>query len=171
MMPFGRYILFARKDSKQVYGLNTQSGNFKPMYTGNDLRIAVLCCSKSYIYVIGKENPEYIRVLDHSFYYKGNIASNIEDSQLNNLDMALIPGANQGQQQEQQADGVNDVIAISKGAPDGFVKVISRKEGLVWQLNDKFAPQFKGNFDPCSVSASTNGDLFVAERSTSMVCI
>ena len=26
MMPFGKYILFARKDSKQVYGLNTQSG-------------------------------------------------------------------------------------------------------------------------------------------------
>ena len=85
--------------------------------------------------------------------------------------MALIPGANQAQQQQQQPDEVNDVIAISKGAPDGFVKFISRKKGLVWKLDDKFAPQFKGNFDPCSVSASTNGDLFVAERSTSRVCI
>ena len=74
------------------------------MYTGNDLRIAGLCCSKCYIYVLGKENPEYVRVLDHSFYYKGNIASNIEDSQLNNLDMALIPGANQSQQQHDHSN-------------------------------------------------------------------
>ena len=171
--PFGKYILFARKDAKQVHGLNTQSGNFKPMFSGNDLRIVGICCSKRYIYVIGKENPEYIKILDSSFYHMGNIASTVEDSQLNNLDMTIIPGLNQSQQQQQpqQPKEANDIIVISKGAPDGFVRVLSRTEGIVWRLDDNVMPHFKGNFDPCSVSASTNGDLFIAERSTSMVCI
>ena len=169
MTPFGKYILFARKGTKQVYGLNRRSGNFKQIYNGNDLRIAGICCSKTYIYLIGKENPENIRVLDSSFVHISNSASTVADNLLNGPDMALISGANQSQQQ--QPEEGNDVIVVSKGAPGGFVRVLSKTEGLVWQLNDKVAPPFKGNFDPCSVSASRNGDLFIAERSTSMVCI
>ena len=168
MTPFGKYILFARKGAKQVYGLNRQSGNVKQMYSSNDLRIAGICCSKTYIYLIGKEIPENIRVLDSSFVHISNSASTVEDNQLNDLDMALIPGANQCQQQPEEG---NDVIVFSTGAPGGFVKVLSKAEGFVWQLNYKVAPRFKGNFDPCSVSASRNGDLFIAERSTSMVRI
>ena len=176
--PFGKYILFARKDAKQVYGLNTLSGNFKQMFNINDLRTAGICCGKSYIYVIGKENPEYIRVLDSNFYHTCNIATTIEDSKLNNLDMAIIPGTIQRQQQQpqqkqqqQQPEEGNDFIVISKGVPGGFVRVLSKTGGVVWQLNDEVTPRFKGNFDPCSVSASTNGDIYIAERSTSMVCI
>ena len=165
-----RVCIICQKSAKQVYGINTQSGTFIQAYGSSKLRIAAMCCKQSHLYVIGKEEPEFIRVLDSSFYHTGNIASTHQHVNLDDVDMSVVSSVNQ-QKHQTHTDVVNDVIVISKTSPNGFVRVINRTEGVVWQLDDKVTPCFEGHFNPCSVSASASGDIYCRKKYINAECL
>ena len=163
---FGKNILFARQNGSQIWAYNTQSQNFKVVYNDNELNFGSMCCSRTHIFVFDKNNPEFIRVLDSSFYHRENIPSSFEDTQKSDVDMCLIPSSHADHQSE--TTEVDDIIVLRKAAPNGMVRVINRTKNI-WQLDENTNPHFKEHFSPCSVSASSEGDIFVADRGKSEV--
>ena len=158
MVPYRDYILFAKKGGNQLFSFNTQSHDFKQIRS--DLSITALCCSNNYVYILSQKNQDYIKILDFQFQTSGNIPSLIEKGKNCNFDMCMFPAMQTSLQSKLRAHA----LVICKSTPVGYVRKLDRSDGKVWQIDSKSHPQLTQKFCPCSVTASTSGSIFVADR-------
>ena len=69
-----------------------------------------------------------------------------------------------------QASGHADkIVVISTSIPSPSVRAVSQTHRLIWELNYRTSTQIDIRFNPCSVTASESGDVFIADRGKNRV--
>ena len=163
----GENILFAKKQGRKLFSFHLNSHDIKSV--SNGFSIAALCCSKSCIYILSHKTLDFIQILDFQFQLCGNVRTFIEDNTDNcDFDMCLVSGGQLGIQNTGHLLSNHSVI-LCKSGPPGYVRKVDRESRLVWQIDNSSHPELTPMFEPCSVCASDNGDIFVADRGTDAV--
>ena len=171
MVPYREYILFAKKGGNQIFSFHLNSHEFRCVRARSELSIAPLSCSNNFVYILSHETQDFIKILDFEFHPCGNVPSFIEEEKNNyDLDMFFISGGQQDfHNQNDLPQTLDHAVVLCKSGPTGFVRKVDRKNGQVWQVDNKSHPWLTPKFEPCSVSASAAGDVFVADRGTDTV--
>ena len=174
MFPFGECILFAKKGGNKVYNFNMQSHRFKDVFSGARLNITALCGSDNHIFILDNKQPDNIQVLDSAFRAEGKIATGLTNVKDCNMDMCLIDNqytSSANPKKGSQHSSKSHIVIISTSTPCPCVRAINQSHGLIWELNYRTSPLIDIRFDPCSVSASEEGDVFIADRGTNKVSV
>ena len=185
MFPFGESILFAKKGGNKIFNFNTQSHKFKDVLTRSKLTITALCGTGKHIFILDNAKPQDIQIFDSSFQPEGKIPTGLENVEDCDIDMCLIndvdgkyisifrnPRSGQsedGASASQSSDHADKIVVISTSVPCPSVRAVSQTHGVIWQLNYRTSPQIDIRFNPCSVTASESGDVFIADRGTDKV--
>ena len=172
MFPFGECILFAKKDGNKVYNFNTQSRRFKDVFSGAKLNITALCGSDNQIFILDNKQPDNIQILDSAFRAEGKIATGLTNVKDCNMDMCLIDEQYKSSTNpKKHSPNKSYIVVISTFTPCPCVRAISQSHGLIWELDYRTSSLIDIRFDPCSVSASEKGDVFIADRGTNRASV
>ena len=185
MLPFGEPILFAKKGGSKIFNCNTYSFTFKVVLSHSKLAISALCGTGNHIYILDNARPQDIQIFDSSLQPEGKIPTGLENVKDCDVDMCLINDqdrkygsmfhssrASQLQKAasaSQSSDHVDKIMVICTSIPCASVRAISQTHGLICELNYRTIRQIGIWFDPCSVTASESGDVFIADRGTNKV--
>ena len=185
MFPFGESILFAKKGGSKIFNFNTQSHKFKDVLTRSKLNITALCGTGKHIFILDNARPQDIQIFDSGFQPEGKIPTGLENVIDCDVDLCLIndkdgkyilafrdPRSGQPDKEagaSQSNSHVDKIVVISTSVPCPSVRAVSQTQGLIWELNYRTSPQIDIRFNPCSVTASESGDVFIADRGTNRV--
>ena len=185
MFPFGESILFAKKGGNMIFNFNTQSHKFKDVLTRSKLTITALCGTGKHIFILDNGRPEDIQIFDCAFQPEGRIWTGMENVKDCDVDMCLIndkdgkyvstfcsPRAGwseKGASASKASGHADKIVVISTSLPCASVRAVNQIHGILWELNYRTSSQIDIRFDPCSVSASEKGDVFIADRGTNRV--
>ena len=166
MVPYREYILFAKKGGDQIFSFHLNSHKFRHIH--DELSVAALCCSNNFVYILSQKTPDFIKILDFQFQPWGNVPSFTKEEKKNyDFDICFISAEQQDLYNQNDLSG--HAVVLCKSGPTGFVRKVDRKNGQVWQVDNSSHPWLTPKFEPCSVSASDAGDVFVADRGTDSV--
>ena len=187
MFPFGESILFAKKGGSKIFNFNTQSHRFKDVLSRSKLKITALCGAGKHIFILDNARPQDIQIFDSSFQPEGKIPTGLENVKDCEVDMCLLndkdgnyvsmfsnPRASQpgeGTGASQASVRGDKIVVISTSVPCASVRAVSQTHGLIWELNYRTSSHIDIRFDPCSVTASESGDVFIADRGTNRVSL
>ena len=122
------------------------------------------------MYILSQNAPDLVQVLDSQFKPSDNFPTFSERTQNCEFDMCLVPEAHLGVQNQQDLPNLsNHSVVLCKRGPPGFVRKVNSQTGQMWQTDTISHPSLTTKFEPCSVSASDDGDIFVADRGTDTV--
>ena len=185
MFPFGDSILFAKKGGSKIFNFNTQLHRFKDVLSRSKLKITALCGTGKHIFILDNERPEDIQILDSVFQPEGKIPTGMENVKDCDVDLSLINDKDgkyvsafrdrlsgkldKGAGTSQSNSHADKVVVISTSVPCPSVRAVSQTHGLIWELNYRTSSQIDIRFNPCSVTASESGDVFIADRGTNRV--
>ena len=163
MFPFGDYILYAKKMGSEVFTFHTQSHTFKRRYSSDNLSIAAICGTNYRVFILNQNEPTFIAVLDANFQSEGKIATHLNNTEINecSFDICLIESHLSNMQARMTMD---HTIVISSSSPNGSIRAVNQSQGLLWQLDSTSDKQLDTNFNPCSVSSSEDGVIFIADQ-------
>ena len=173
MHRFGEYILLAKKGGSHLFTFNTHSHEFKARPGIAGLSLAAMCCDKSHLYILDRNNLRTIKLLNFRFSYIRSISTGLEETHRGEADMCLVSyGAkDQDPAGTHTTSGQDHFLVISKSAPNGFLRAIGCNGQLLWEVNHKHNPQLDADFDPCCLTSSETGQIFVVERDKDKVCL
>ena len=185
MFPFGDSILFAKKGGSKIFNFNTQSHKFKDVLTRSKLNVTALCGTGKHIFILDNARPQDIQIFDSSFQPEGKIPTGLENVMDCDVDLCLIHDKDgkyvsafrdpRSGQPDKEAGGsqsnshLDKIVVIGTSMPCASVRAVSQTYGLIWELNYRTSSQIAIRFNPCSVTASESGDVFIADRGTNRV--
>ena len=149
----GDFIFFGEKWGNRIYQFNTASNKFKQVASFRFLRIDALCGNETYIYIL---NEEYIWIFYSNFDFNCKILSGLDQTKYCDIDMCLTTVS--------QDDTRQHTIAICTAHP-ASVRVVN-EDGIIWLLDYHQCPR---HFSPCSITSSTDGQIYIADRGTDKV--
>ena len=188
MLFFAKWILLAKKGGRELYGLNIQSKIFETILSDVDFQFDAMCCNDDYVYIFQKKHPDFIKILDLNFQSVGHIPTgfegNISDCEVNIYTITASTQKRSSSDYKMKHQHVC-IISISnpyfaRSSDPSEVRYRSPyypsvtavdEEGLIWQVDSKRCPELGSRFNPCSVSTSEAGDVFIADNVTDRVRI
>ena len=169
MFPHEDSILFAKRGGNEIFGFNTQTHKFKRIASFADLALAAMCGDGDEVYLLDNKSPEHIRILDSSLRFCGMIPTGLGKVKAYTMDMCLIrKRSSLPSSADFHASNENHAIILSVSVPHALVRAVNQSHGILWQLDCRSRP-LALLFDPYSVSSTTSGDIFVADRRTDRV--
>ena len=173
MCSFGDFILFAKKDGNKVHSFD---GRRFSTLNLEGTEVTALCLSNNYIYIFDSRYPDRIRFFDPNTKQGGEMATGLKNVEKCDIHMCLMFGqesvkGNPGGPQSDEQKAVSDeTIIFSVSYPHAYVRAVRQKRGAVWQLDCRTHPDTLTQFfNPCSVSASEAGDIFIADKGSNKV--
>ena len=62
------------------------------------------------------------------------------------------------------------IIIVSVSVPRASVRAVNQSQGVLWELDCRSRPDLLSpEFNPCSVSSSVSGNIFILDRGTEKV--
>ena len=165
----GDYIFFAKKNGNEVYSFHTHSHTCKQKLKSDRFSIAAMCDDDNHVFILNHNDPKFITVLDANLQPEGKISTHITDTEEVkhcSFDMCLVKS---NLSDFEQSITILHTVVISSSAPNGYVRAVNYRHGVLWQL-DNTSSKFGLYFDPCSVSCSESGDIYFADQRTDTVC-
>ena len=141
-------IFLAKRDGNGIHSFNTKTHEFRRVFGTNELAISAMCGSENFVNILDKNQPGHVLILNSSFHVSGSIKTGLGTIYDCSVDMC----------------SVGDTTVISTSFPLGTIRCLERKHGVVWEINIQNSPQLPKQFNPCSVSAISDGPVFVADR-------
>ena len=178
MASFAKWILFAKKGGRDIYGFNIQSKIFETILSDVDFQIDAMCCNDDSVYIFQKKHPDVIKILDSNFQSAGHIPTgfkgNISDCK---VDICTITASTQKWSSLEYKMKHQHMCIISISNPSEakyrssyYQSVRAVNEGgLIWQVDSQRCPELGSMFNPCSVSTSEEGDVFIADNGADRV--
>ena len=165
----GERILIARKASSALHYYDTGTKQVFTLNTG-DNAVMAMCGNANRIYIFSNNRSPRINIFDSEINPLSNFETGLEDVEDCDVDMCIIDDDEiDAGHHENTAD---HIIIISTSFPQASVRAISEIEGFLWQLDCQKCPhQLDLSFNPCSVTASKVGDIFIADRRAGKVNI
>ena len=185
----GKRILFAEKSGSKIYRLNTQTHAFETMFHDVNFQIDAMCCNDDHVYIFQKKTPEVIQILDSRFQSAGSIPTGFQEGISGcEVDLCTTTMTMSTSTQEHLSSNFKTkhqhmcIISISKNTAISFplhsvfrvathhpsVRLVN-EAGVVWQVDSKKCPDLGNRFNPCSVSTSTAGYIFIADNGSNKV--
>ena len=169
MFPHEDSILFAKRGGNEIFGFNTQTHKYKRMASFADLALAAMCGAGEEVYFLDSKSPEHIRILDSSLRFSGMIPTGLGKVKECSMDMCLVAGSFSF---PSSAGSKDHTIILSVSVPHASVRAVNHYHGVLWQLDCRSRPdRLDLTFNPCSVSSTSSGDIYVADRGTDRVRI
>ena len=156
MTPFRDQILFTTKGGKEVFSLNTKTGIFKLMYKRSNLKAAAMCSGDHYVFLLNHNEPGFIQIFNPTFEGEGIIPTGLSDVEKCLMDMCEMKSSDSHQKLS------TTTIVISTSFPHSSVRAVSQ-QGILW-VADTNSKSFDRTFNPCSVSSSMNGIIFIVDQ-------
>ena len=154
MCAFDQRILVARKGGSEVHCFGIHEQQVSTLNTGN-VAVMAMCGNADYVYILDNSRPHRINIFDSDFEAHGNITTVLEGVKDANVDMSII---------HDDENPARHIAIISSSFPQASVRAIDQT-GVLWQLDCRTCPdQIDLSFNPCSVTASCAGDIFIADR-------
>ena len=162
-------ILFAKRGGNEIFDFNTQTHRFKRLASFADLAVAAMCGAEE-VYYLDSKNPEHIQILDSS-RVGGIIPTGLGKVKAFPMDMCLVRESSTLPSSTDIHSGNEDhTIILSVSAPHASVRAVNHTHGVLWQIDCRSRPdQLNLEFNPCSVSSTTSGNIFVADQGTDRV--
>ena len=169
MCASGDSIFVARKASNDLHSFDIRTQQVSTLNPGN-VAVLAMCGNADRVYILDNSCPSRINIFDSEINSLSNFATGLEDIEDGYVDMCIIDGDEiSAGHHENTAD---HIIIISTSFPQASVRAISEIEGFLWQLDCQKCPhQLDLSFNPCSVTASKAGDIFIADRRAEKVNI
>ena len=156
---FANWILFTTKGDSEIYGLDTKTQKFQKLFSEKKIQIDAMCVSDDDVYIFDKRCPELIQILDSRFKLVESIATGLENISTCDVDLSIVKDERESKQH---------TCIISTSMPYPSVRAVN-EEGGIWQIDSRRCPELDIRFNPCSVSASPTGDVFIADRGNDRV--
>ena len=192
MVSFANYILFTNKGHNGIYGFNTQTQSFETTFHDESLQIDAMCCSDDHLYIFQKKHPDVIQILDSKFQSVGYIPTGFREKWTYSeyeVDLCTITmTVNTSMQGHSSSEfktkyqhmciiGMSNIAVLCQPRWYQFVQVAVRhtfvravnETGVIWQLDSRSCPELDDRFNPCNVSMSATGDVFIADKGTNRV--
>ena len=155
MVPHGDNIIFTIKGGNEIFSFNTKTKTFRLIYTSPKLKVAAMCGGDYNLFLLDHKEPGYIKILDSSYEGIGKITTGLWDYKGCDMDMCLVKeGRMEGEESQ--------TIVVSTSFPKSSVRAINQ-QGAIWMIDCNREP-LDAMFNPCSVSSSLTGSIFVADR-------
>ena len=199
MVSFGKQILFAEKGGSKIYGINDQTQSIETMFTDMNFQIDAMCCNDDHLYIFQKKHPDVIQILDSKLQLIGNIQTGLQENfsecevDLCATTMRMSTLTQRHSSSEFKTKNKHICIISMSNPADlyqsswylsawsaprypsvrcvlrcPFVRAVN-EAGVIWQVDSKRCPEFDDRFNPCSVSMSATGDVFIADNGTGTV--
>ena len=152
-------ILFTHKGGNEIFSFHIQTHKFRKVVAHRNLKIDCICGSDDHVYIFDKKHPNIIQIFDSALRPVGSTATGLENVLQCDVDMCYV--------EDQWAANTHTWI-ISTSAPYPSVRAVN-ETGVIWQVDSGRCPEFDIRFDPCGVSSSAQGDVFVADRGNDQV--
>ena len=186
----GKQTLFAEKNGSKIYRLNTQTQDFEIMFSDGNFQIDAMCSNNDHVYIFQKKAPEVIQILDSKFQSAGSIPTGfkggISGCEVDLCTTAMTMSATM--QEHSSSDfktkhqhmciiSMSNIPVLYQPPWYQFVQGAVRyplvravnETGVIWQVDSRNCPQLYGSFNPCSVSTSATGDVFIADNGSNKV--
>ena len=178
----GKRILFAEKSGSKIYRLNTQTHAFETMFHDVSIQIDAMCCNDDHMYIFQKKSPDVIQILDSKFQSVGKIPTGFKENiskcevDLCTTTMKMSASIQEPSSSEFKTK-YQHMCIISTSNQYKSRKMLGARpsvravneSGVIWKVGSKNCPEFDENFNPCSVSSSTTGDVFIADNGSNKV--
>ena len=148
-------IFFSKRNGNTIYVFNTTTHEFYQVFHGNYVNISAMCGKEDNVYILDKNQSRSIQILDQTFHVSGRTATGL--GSIHDCDVYMY--------------SVDDTIAISTSYPLGSIRLLEWNHGVLWQVNIRNSPTVPMRFNPCSVSVTSDGRIFFADRFAHEVCI
>ena len=169
MFSHGNVIVFAKKSGKEIFSFNTRLHKFERIASFADLAVDAMCGTDQDVYYLDSKSPEHIRILNSFHPTHSIIPTGLRKVNTCSMDMCLIKNSSSFPSSADFYAGSKDhTIILSVSAPHASVRAVNHIHGVLWQLDCRSRP-LALLFDPYSVSSTTSGDIFVADRRTDRV--
>ena len=190
MASFAQWILFAKKGDNKLLGFNTQTKIFETRFSDADVQIDAMCSNDDYVYLFQRKHPEVIKILDSNFRSVGHIGTGFEEN-LGDFEVDLFTITASKQKRSSSEYKMKHkhmcIISISKSqffVRESFASAVRymsayypshvsvravNEAGVVWQVDSGRCPELDRRFNPCSVSTSEEGDVFIADNGANRV--
>ena len=166
MCLFGDYVLYAKKEGSEVHSFHTQSHAFKRVDNHRHVHIAVMCSSDHHVFIVRKSLFSFfVIILDDTFQKEEEIDGGPVPYHCN-FDICVIKS---NFSDPQPASEISETIVISCSAPNVFVRAVNQIQGILWQLDFRSNLMLDPKFNPCSISSSEDGEIFIADQGTNTV--
>ena len=146
-------IYVAQRNSNEIHRFNTKTHEFRSVLHTSDVKISAMCGYQDLVYILSKDQPSHIQVLDYSFQAVWRIATGLGNIHDCNIYMCAM----------------GYEIIISTSFPSGSVRLIKPTGGVAWQVDIRNTPELLVGFNPCSVAASSTGSIVFADRCSDKV--
>ena len=180
MVYFANRILFAKKGDSKIYGFNIETQAFETMFHDENFEIDAMCCNDDHLYIFQKKRPDVIQILDSKFQSVGFIPTGFKGKISKcEVDLCSHTMAMNISTQEPSSSGFKakhqHMCIISMSNPISitaiwhpFVRAVN-EAGVIWQVDSEKCPELDDRFNPCSVSTSATGDVFIADNGANRV--
>ena len=196
MVSFADRILLANKGDSKIYGFNVKTLDFERMFRDESFQIDAMCCNDEHLYIFRKKCPEVIDILDSKFQSVGKIPTGLKENvakckvDLCTATMTMNASMEEHSSLEFKTKHLHTcIISISyqytlrreetwywhssgyrhsPGYRHPSVRAVN-EAGVIWQVDSRSCPELDNSFNPCSVSTSSTGDVFISDNGTDRV--
>ena len=152
-------IVLAQKGPNRTFSFHIETRILKEVFADKNLKIDCICSSDDHVYIFDKKHPDIIQIFDSALQSVGSTATGLENVLQCDVDMCYV--------EDQRAVNTHTCI-ISISAPYPRVRAIN-ETGVIWQVDSKRCPELDIRFDPCGISSSAQGEVFIADRGNNQV--
>ena len=172
MFPFEENIMFTKKGDCKVHGFHKVTNKFSTVIRLDGGVFRAVCSSDQFIFSLDSIQPNVIKIWNPTFQCCGKIPLDYGYASDAEIDMSFISDSNTPSHHSDLRDDSTDIdhtIVISASCPHGSVRAVSQMTGMIWQLDYQNCKDLDLRFNPCSVSASLAGDVYIADKGTNRV--
>ena len=171
----GQFILFAKKDSRELHSFDGRQ--FSTMKLNAPI-VTDMCFSNKYIYIFDGRYPHEITFFEPHSNRSGKIKTEFTNVEKCDVHMCVITdqatedveGSPKPPTSGDQQEVTNETVVLSCSRPHACVRAVNQAHGVLWQLDCRTHPNLLDfSFNPCSVSSSEAGDVFIADRGSDKV--
>ena len=196
MVSFGKQILFSVKGGSEIHGINTETQLFETVFKDVRFQIDAMCCNDDHLYIFQKKSPDIIQILDSKFQSVGNIPTGFRENWTYYSEYEVdfctsttpMNTSTEGHSSSEFKTKHQHMCIISMSNPtprhsvlwgaqySADIKAIQHpsvravnETGVMWALDSRSFRELDNRFNPCSVSTSATGDVFIADNGADRV--
>ena len=172
MFPFKDNVVFVKKGDCKVDGFHKVTNKFSSIIGLDGGVFLAVCSSDQFVYSLDSMQPNHIKIWNHTFQCCGKIPLDYGYASDAEIDMCFISDSDAPSEcsdLDSNSRDIDHTIVISASCPHASVRAVSQMTGMIWQVDCQNCKDLDLRFNPCSVSASLAGDVYIADRGTNRV--
>ena len=152
MFATGSRIFFSKKNGNEIHSFNTKTHEFQSAFRSHNFNISAICEDEDLMYILDKNQADYIVMLDSQFNYRRRMATGLGNILQCNVNMCSW----------------NHKIVLANSSPFGSIRCLDPKYGILWLLESHSSPLLM-KFNPMSVSAIPGERVIFADGDMDLV--